>query len=537
MNRILLRIRQRIETDLESGGNPKNASRSLEVRAFLGIFAAWLLVVVTVALKHEMWRDEVQPLSVAISVNSPWAIIQALTDHGHPGLWHLILYFAYGAFQNMIVLQVIGICIAALFVILFLFRAPFPLWFKTLFVFGVFPLYEYSVMVRSYGLSMLLFFIFATLYEKRQDHRLLLGFLLALLANTTVHSMIMAGLLTAVWLRDEYCASDSKSIKSIIKECGPGIIVAAAGATLAIITIWPQHSIIPAPVELNFNEIASSSLKNFLLPGRNFLSIFPTQKMFILGGLMPWVLALGLRKRLHYGLAIVAGFALIGIFADLVYAIDLRHQGVVYAFVVCLYWMSQGHLQRSTNKATREGFLKNPAYFASIFLIFPIIMGNHLYYGIKSVAIDLREQRSSSRAFGQFINDHPEFHDAIIMAEPDYVMESLPYYASNPIYLLREGKFEKFFRLTTASKSTVGLGELLRTARMLKVDEKKPVLIALATKLIEIDESPAKEVKYTKFRTFTWSIAELADFRASTQKITEFTSASTDENYRIYQLK
>jgi hypothetical protein len=48
---------------------------------------------------------------------------------------------------------------------------------------------------------------------------------------------------------------------------------------------------------------------------------------------------------------------------------------------------------------------------------------------------------SSSKALGAFLNGAPSFRDAILVPEPDYYIESLPYYAHNPIYLARERRF------------------------------------------------------------------------------------------------
>ncbi len=94
-----------------------------------------------------------------------------------------------------LVLPVTSIVIAFAAVTIFMFFAPFPLWFKSLFIFTIFSCYEYSVMARNYGISMLLLFVGAMLYQHRKKYPLLLAFILALLANTNIHSAILVCLI------------------------------------------------------------------------------------------------------------------------------------------------------------------------------------------------------------------------------------------------------------------------------------------------------------------------------------------------------
>jgi hypothetical protein len=403
-------------------------------------------------------------------------------------------------------------------------------------MFGVLPIYEYSVMARNYGISMLLFFAFAAIYNKRQAGSLWIGLLLALLANTNVHSLILTGLLATVWIWDEFDATPRRSLRMLIRKCGPGILLTIGGVILAAVTVWPEHSMVQSPVKFTLSEAISAFFTNVILPGRNFIGIFPTKHAPILGSAMAWILVLGLARRRLSSIALLAGFALVGTFANLVYVIDLRHQGIVFAFAICLYWMSQSGFQSHSGLIKRKVIAVNPAYVISIFVIFPIMMGNHIYKGYRAILTEIKEERSSSASFGQFLNTHAEFRDAIVMAEPDFVLEALPYYAANPIYLPRESRFGKVFKLTTASKPRLSLGELLEISKSIKEREKKPVLIALAIHLIDLDGIQDKETSYAHLRSFTWSAKERADFLSATHKVARFANASTDENYIVYQL-
>src|SRR5262249_41431326 len=88
---------------------------------------------------------------------------------------------------------------------LFVLRAPFRWPMLALFALGNVAAYEYAVMARNYGISMLLIFAFAALYSRRQRNGLLLGLILLLLVNTNVHSVLLAGGLALFWLIDLLC--------------------------------------------------------------------------------------------------------------------------------------------------------------------------------------------------------------------------------------------------------------------------------------------------------------------------------------------
>ena len=102
---------------------------------------------------------------------------------------------------------------------------------------------------------------------------------------------------------------------------------------------------------------------------------------------------------------------------------------------------------------------------------------------------DIQHALSSNRAFAQLIQQTPAYRDAIIMAEPDYAVESLPYYADNPLYLLREGRFNKTVSWTTASADRMSLGQLLAAAKQVQAQEQRPVLIVLG----HLDISPVEK--------------------------------------------
>jgi pimeloyl-ACP methyl ester carboxylesterase len=93
-----------------------------------------------------------------------------------------------------------NVAIVSAGVALFLRFAPLPLALKLIWVFGVLPLHEYGVVARSYGLSFALLTAACAALSAQRRRPLLIGGLLALLANTNVHSLILAAGLGLYWL-------------------------------------------------------------------------------------------------------------------------------------------------------------------------------------------------------------------------------------------------------------------------------------------------------------------------------------------------
>jgi len=208
------------------------------------ILLGWGLVVAVTMSQHEFWRDEVRAFSLAMDAKSLPDLKVLLQNEGHPMLWHALLYAGYGLTGSKLVLPAASALICAAAVAIFVWSAPFPLWFRALFVFGGLPLYEYSVMARNYGISMLLLFVFARLYPSRDERPIALGAVLALLANTNVHSALLSCLLMGVWLWDvlvrERAAPFGK--RALLVYCAGALL--CTGVAFALWTVWPTTELL-----------------------------------------------------------------------------------------------------------------------------------------------------------------------------------------------------------------------------------------------------------------------------------------------------
>jgi hypothetical protein len=507
------------------------AGRNKSIVSLL-IFAMWLTVAVVVSTHHEVWRDEVRALSVAIEPASFWQLPSAIKYEGHPIVWYLLLRMAFCVMHTPVVLKIVSICVAFAGVVVFYRYAPFPAWQKILFIWSVLPVYEYCIVARNYGISMLLFFLFAALYAQRQNRPILTAFVLAVLANTNVHSCILAAVLAVMWLFDALVV-DRHALNSVgVAALISAFVIIGVGIFCSVITVLPaRDTIIVRPFSTIASEIAQALFANIMHPGKHFNIVFPGLPESMRDVLI-LVLAAGLLVLPHVAVSFFAGIVLLGTFFSTVYPGSLRHQGISVIFMICLYWIVRQQVADGTENRLKRSL--NFIHRLSVYIILSAIFVVHINFSVYNIIRDMSKEESSSEAFGRFITESPEYHDAIIMGEPDYVLESLPYYVSNRIYIPRERRFGNRVIFNSANKAQMSLGELLSVAQQVGSSEGAKVLVVIGHLDLFSRQGYRKSYSYNKI--FTWSPGELAAFKSQTTKVAEFKKAVGDENYEIYLL-
>ena len=491
----------------------------------------WLGLVIFTEFQHEFWRDEIRALSLVQMANSPLDLFKLIQYEGHPFLWYAILYIGSLIFQSNLILPVFSILIGFAAVTLLMLYAPLPLWWKTIFIFSAIPLYEYTVMARNYGISMLLLFIFALLYTRKSPSPYWLAGILFLLANTNVHSLILTGLILLIWAFEFYT---EKAIPPIKKQIGmlflPFMIV-LAGMVLSVFVVFPKHNTILVNENsyIGLSTIFEALKTSILQPSSLFGDLFPG---FIPGWLISLLLTiciLGFIRKPQYLLAALGAQVGLGLAFILFYSGKFRHQGLYLVFLVFLLWLFTDKIK--DNKLAKPFKIFQLAGFTALTIL---ILGNLTL--IKNTLIrDINTPASASKEFGAFLNTSETYQNAIILPEPDFFMESLPYYADNPIFFIRENRFGLFTQWDENMQRNLSLVNLLDTAQELEAEYNQPVLIVIGH--WDIDLNASGEVIYSYNKYFTWEKDEAAAFLQATESVAEFTPAFTGEKYRVYALK
>lgn len=506
------------------------------IAATAAILSIWLALVILAMTTHEFWRDEVRALSLARAAASPLDLYELVKYDGHPVLWFLILFVGKSVASTPLILPILSIAIAFAAVALLMFCSPLPYWIRCLFIFCAFPAYEYSVVARNYGISMLLLFVVAALYKHRSRFPLLLAFLLALLANTNVHSAVFVLAILGIWVwdligrNDE--ASDGLDRRHHQSIWLPATIV-IGGLLLCAAFVMPRdNTILTSTVDsVDFRTLLGSAIDAAIRPDRTFALVVPSAfPSWVAAGVL-YLAVIGLLGRRGLFCAAVASQVALGMMFRVVYPGEYRHQGLFLVFLMFLYWISldsrsSNHLSAGANRLLL-GLGVNVAL--------ALLIAGNVPEMVRSIRTDISSELTSSKALGEFLTSTEPYQGAIIVPEPDYLMESLPFYAPNEIYFPRERRFGTTVSWTTEADYRLTLGGLLSAARVTRARYGKPVMIVLGHYQIGRDEP--QELRYSYNKVFSWNASEIEELYESTTLVRDFDSAAGDENYRVYLLR
>lgn len=202
-----------------------------------GITAVYASVIFTMVFHHEPWRDEIQSWLIVIHSDSLSQLYEHTRYEGHPMLWHLLLYGLSFFTHSILAMQLFCACIAVLAVFLFCQYSPFRSWQKGLFVFGFYPLFEYSIIARSYVLIFLWVMLFMVLTTR--PHRIVCSWIvLVLMANTSATGLVIALILAVS--APLFQLEKGSNVKDVIKRHGLPFVFFGIGSLIAVWQIYPE---------------------------------------------------------------------------------------------------------------------------------------------------------------------------------------------------------------------------------------------------------------------------------------------------------
>ncbi len=305
---------------------------------------------------HAMWSDELLAWMIARTADGPAGLFGALHYDGHPGLWHALLWPVTRVTGDPRAMQVVHGAIGLMLIGLIGLCSPFSRGERALLMGGYFLAFEYTVLSRNYGIGLLL----ALLYARQRARGTVLGgaVLLGLLANTHLYAAILSAVL-ALELADARLR-EGWTVPRLLH----GALVYVAAVGLAVVTVWPAADISGEQTHL-LADVASlghllKTVVRFvaigLAPVRaeplawNFLLFVPERSGVVdlwpylaaTAGLLAMVAA-ALRDRprlLAVFLVTSLGAALFG---HLVYAVAVRHWGIVFTALVTCLWMARAN--------------------------------------------------------------------------------------------------------------------------------------------------------------------------------------------------
>lgn len=291
------------------------------------VFAAYVALTSWVALHHEPWLDEADTWLLMRDADAP-TIVRYASYGGTPLLFHLtILPFARTGFPYL-AQQIVALTFAWAAVWLFLHAQAFPFPVRILFPFSFFPSFDYAVIARPYGLLMLLVFAVAAQWRTRDEQPVRLAVTIALLANVSIHGLIVAAVAGLLLLTERIRAGTMRRHIA-------ATAVMLAGGMLAVAQVWPRAGgqvVERSPDLATFRyAIAQAFFPDMRLPA------------FVPAVIVLVLIAIGVSRRIvPLAFLCLSTSALMAVFL-FVWMGGTRHAGIIFVLALAALWIADAY--------------------------------------------------------------------------------------------------------------------------------------------------------------------------------------------------
>jgi hypothetical protein len=122
------------------------------------------------------------------------------------------------------------------------------------------------------------------------------------------------------------------------------------------------------------------------------------------------------------------------------------------------------------------------------------------------------------------------------MSEPDFMMETMPYYVNNPVYMPRQREFHYrvYWDRGPRRQQDLSLGQLVNIADSITCATGRPGLLAISYPKVITDTAGWTHLAYLP-AIFRWNQADRALLMSRTKRVASFWRA-VDEDYYIFEV-
>jgi hypothetical protein len=499
-------------------------ARRADRRARVLLFVCWLALATWLTATHVFWRDEVRAFSLALSGSSYTEMLRNVHGEGHPALWYLILRAGHDVFPYREVLPVAGAVIGIAAMAILTFCSPFRIALVGIVLFSFYGAFEYVAMARNYGISALVMFALAALYPRVKDN-LWFGVLLALLCNTNVPSCALAAAFLLFRLV-EILTDGSHPARRDWFLFGGNAALAALGAYLCFITVYPTFN--DQAVSRNLTHVGIASIFRGLADPEIGFShlIFGGVGPVPVDALLLAISCLAFIRKPAALAASVTALVMLKLFFYFVYFSYYRHEILYVVFLLSLFWIilnGGGGNWRHERWHDRAQFVGT-----AVFLALLVVQTGRVINPIQMQMTGVPFSRSAD--VGKLL-ERPELSGAIVMGDPDTMLEPLAYYSDHPIWFLRQQRFGHVVHLAGSARHRLSLGDILADAEHLHRETGRPVVFLSAAKL---QDRRVKDYPVMFFDRTVQRPDEVRKFLASTRLLARLRPSAGDEEYDVY---
>ena len=319
------------------------------------LFAVYAFLLILINCFHEPWYDEAEAWQMARGASIRDLLFYVPHYEGHPSLWYLILAIpAKLGVPYELGLKFFNVIAALLYGWLIFMRSPFPKWLRWSLPFHYFLFYQYGVISRPYGLSVLCFLFMAMAYRERNEKPWKFLLPMAFLCMLSGYGIVLAGGICLAWVWD-ICREKNWKFFSVSfwKDARVlGLFLLLVVAVLVILQIMPKADTYATAMK-GYNTLLERLIYTLfvmlpdctvltVLEGAAYLSRARISLAILLVGILIGALflfllfALSSRKNRHY---FFVPYLLFGIFSACVY-FCAHHMGMIFAFTIFWLWIA-----------------------------------------------------------------------------------------------------------------------------------------------------------------------------------------------------
>jgi hypothetical protein len=463
----------------------------------VSVILLYSLLNIIVLIHHEPWEDEAQAWLIARDLDII-SIFKQMAYEGTPALWHILLFPLAKAGLPYISEFILHLVIAITTVTVFVLYAPFSRLTKVLFIFSYYMAYEYSIIARSYSLSVLLLFLIAALYVNRFEYPIRYSILVFLLFNTNVHSFFIAFSLTVLFAWELH----RNEIKGVLSRIGVSVMLTGG--------FWAFLQLLSPPD--NFTYGIFSENKTYLAPFAaiayaffpwhtiNFLSVNLRLIFIVISFLIFYTIILSvLRKPAVLFILVISFSGLFYIFA-LKYTGAVRHYGLILIIFLFAIWISKYY---SDSQIRLLEVSSNINLSKLSIAIINSCLALSLLYALEIQYLDYKYTFSGAKGMADFIKrNHLTDHIIVSHSMPGVITSLLPYLPGKKFWY---ADIENFGTLGTYNKKYLA-GETISNLEVIHRAEKtfpdKSNILLLLTTPLDFPELDGFRLLYKVDKVF-----------------------------------
>lgn len=449
-------------------GSKLFSAENLKKNYWLIIFAVYLVLLATVASRHEPWMDEAQPWIYGEELNPFELVTKFLRYDGHPPLWYLIVMPFAKIGLPYFTINILSAAFSALGVWLFLRYSPFPPLIKILFPFTFFVFYQYGVVARSYCLIAPLLFLIAVIYRKKNERPLLFALLLCLLASVSAYTFLMAGALFVVHLLD---------VVKRWKVLNRGeIIYQAIGTVLLIFTAVAVVLILAQPPDSSFAQGYNLSLLNYLdvsvrrISGAltmDELGNYRTLQTIVSSAVFIYFL-IWCRYKKTLLLFLLPCLLITTLFA--VKYSNVWHEGILFLLWIFVLWI--GFEKEKTEPLILRKIIK---------LSVVVVLSIQVYWTARAAFNDYKYDYSGAYALSQYIKKN-QLENKKLFVSGWKSLAIMPYFDENIFYNYNDGAKQRYWLWSVYNRNEMGAG----AGVIGRIEREQPDFVVFASDHIDI---------------------------------------------------